>query len=70
MLKGKPDPFPLNNLGEKQKQTYESDREWDAAFNLWMSMGMGKASLIPGDHPNPNHEWNSNREGMIARLQA
>lgn len=47
---------------------YAWDRWWDQDFNLWYNSGCASDDLMPGDHPNPNHEWNTNRQAMIERL--
>ena len=57
------------NVGTLNKdKKYAWDRWWDQDFNLWYNSGCASDDLMPGDHPNPNHEWNTNRQAMIERL--
>ena len=36
-------------------------------YNKWYNTDMGNDDLIPDDHPDPNHEWDIDRQCIIAR---
>ena len=44
------------------------ERHWDQDFNVWFNNGMKDDDSMPGVHPTPNHEWNTNKAEMIRRL--
>ena len=46
----------------------QKTRQWDSAYNIWIDKGMPDADPnypIPGEHPNPDHKWNQDREQFI-----
>ena len=62
--RGRDMPPPLPQLKEPDiviDQKYIDTKEWERQYNKWLMQNGEK----PGNHPDPNHEWNTNPEKFI-----
>ena len=51
---------------DNSKPTIENlTRQWDFSYNTWIEKGMPDADKnypFPGEHPDPDHKWNKDRD--------